>query len=215
MSASLLLVFLPASKHFHADDEPARRLPGHGRPPARRFASSAATLVGSLLFFAFLGLFTYLPFHLAGPPYNFSPSADRPRVFGLRRGGRFVAAGRALGAAFSVLANSCRGAFRDASRRPAHRCAEQPPSSSCALLLLCFANFVVQSTATAFVAATAEHDRAGANALYLFFYYVGGSLGGYLPGLLWPLYGWAGVLALTVTSLAFALVTVALTLCRR
>ena len=200
----VLLVFLPASTHFHA----AANLRGAYRGMAAHLRDARLVggyLVGSLLFFAFLGLFTYLPFHLAGPPYNFSPlwiglvflvygagAVSSPLAGRLARRFRFW---QVLAAALLVtlLANLLTAT----------------PSTGVlvgALLLLCFANFVVQSTATAFVAATAEHDRAGANALYLFFYYVGGSLGGFLPGLLWPLYGWAGVLALTVTALALAVI---------
>ncbi len=208
----VLLVFLPASRHF----QPTLNLRGAYRGMAAHLRDKRLVggyLVGSLLFFAFLGLFTYLPFHLAGPPYNFSP---------LRIGFVFLVYG--AGAVSSPLAGRLARRFRfwqilvgALSVTLLANLLTAAPSAAvlvCALLLLCFANFVVQSTATAFVAATAEHDRAGANALYLFFYYVGGSLGGYLPGLLWPLYGWAGVLALTVTSLLLA-VTVALTLCRR
>lgn len=208
----VLLVFLPTSTHFHA----AKNLGGAYRGMAAHLRDTRLVggyLVGSLLFFAFLGLFTYLPFHLAGPPYNFSPlwiglvflvygagAVSSPLAGRLARRLQFWQV-LVVALLVTLFANLLTLA----------------PSTGVligALLLLCFANFVVQSTATAFVAATAEHDRAGANALYLFFYYVGGSLGGFLPGLLWPLYGWAGVLALTVTSLALAVV-VALTLCRR
>jgi YNFM family putative membrane transporter len=72
------------------------------------------------------------------------------------------------------------------------------------LLLLCFANFATQSTATAYVAARAERNRAGATALYLFAYYAGGGLGAYLPGLFWPGYAWPGVVGLTVVALLLA-----------
>ena len=207
----VLLVLLPSSSYFRATEN----LRGAYRGMAAHLRDSRLVggyLVGSLLFFAFLGLFTYLPFHLAGPPYHFPPlrigliflvygagAISSPLVGRLTR--RFQFWKILAGALFVTLTANL---------------LTLAPSTAVligALLLLCFANFVVQSTATAFVAATAAHDRAGANALYLFCYYVGGSLGGYLPGLLWPLYGWAGVLALTMTSLTFAIV-VALTLCR-
>lgn len=207
----VLLVFLPSSNHFRA----AKDLRGAYRGMAAHLRDKRLVggyLVGSLLFFAFLGLFTYLPFHLAGPPYRFSPlwiglvflvygagAVSSPLAGRLARRFKFWQV-LAVALLVTLLANLL----------------TVMPSTAIligALLLLCFANFVVQSTATAFVAATAEFERAGANALYLFFYYVGGSLGGFLPGLLWPLFGWGGVLALTVTSLALATV-VALTLCR-
>ena len=82
-----------------------------------------------------------------------------------------------------------------------------------ALLVLCFGNFATQSTATSFVATQADHDRGGANSLYLFTYYLGGSLGAFLPGLLWTSFGWTGVLMLTCTMLVLG-ITAALTLCR-
>lgn len=161
----------------------------------------AAYGVGFCLFFAFLGLFTYLPFRLELPPFGFPPALTG-LVYGVYVAGvvssplagrwaRRLGAGRLLALAL-----------------PATLLALLATATSSlaglltALLALCFANFVAQSSATAFVAARAERDRAGANALYLVAYYLGGALGGYLPGLAWQAAGWPGVLASAGTALA-------------
>ena len=207
----LLFALLPSSSNFRADTHLGSAYRGMVQHLRNR-QLLGGYLVGFLLFFAFLGLFTYLPFQLAGPPYAFSP---------LYIGLIYIVYG--AGALSSPLGG------RLAKRLPfwqvlslglgltlsANLLTLVPRTAVLvgALLLLCFGNFIVQSTATAFVARTAKHNRAGANALYLLFYYVGGSLGGYLPGLLWPLLGWEGVLLLTGSSLALALI-VAVTLCR-
>jgi MFS transporter, YNFM family, putative membrane transport protein len=207
----LLLLFLPPSRRFVASDRLSRAYRGmirHLKNPRLLGAYG----VGFALFFAFMAVFTYLPFYLEAPPFGFSPAAiglvytvyaagviSSPVAGLLSRGlGRQMLMVFAL--AFLVLAN-LGTLYADATLL------------ILCLILLCFANFATQSTATAYTAAQAAENRAGATALYLFAYYVGGSLGAYLPGLLWPPYGWAGVVALTVTALMMALAA-AKTLCR-
>ena len=169
-------------------------------------------VVGFCLFFAFIAVFTYLPFYLEAPPFSFSPAAT-----GLIY----------LVYATGLLSSPLSGVLtRRLSRRVvmalgmlvalAANFATLTPNTALliiALLILCFGNFATQSTATSFVATQADHDRAGANSLYLFTYYLGGSLGAFLPGLLWTRFGWPGVLIFTCTMLAFG-ISAALVLCR-
>ena len=77
------------------------------------------------------------------------------------------------------------------------------------LLIVCFGNWLVQGLAVGYVATATRTDRAGANALYLLFYYIGGSLGGYLPGLAFPISGYSGVVVLSVAALTLGLLSAA------
>jgi YNFM family putative membrane transporter len=52
---------------------------------------------------------------------------------------------------------------------------------------------------------TAASSRGAASSLYLVFFYVGGSLGAYIPGLLWGRFAWHGLVSLTVFTIVLAL----------
>jgi YNFM family putative membrane transporter len=205
------LVRLRPSRHF----VPSRALRGayagmlaHLRSP--RLVGGFA--VGFSLFFAFMAVFTYLPFYVEQPPFGFSPGevgllylvyaagvVSSPLAGALAvhvgpRGVMVLGLGTALVASGFTLLPSA-------------------PLLIAALLALCFGNFAAQSTATAFVATQAERDRAGASALYLFAYYLGGSLGAFVPGLAFARLGWSGVLLLSAAALLSGMTAAAL-LCR-
>ncbi len=207
----LLLLRLQPSTHFHAAPKFTQAFKGLLSHLSNRPILGGLG-VGFCLFFAFIAIFTYLPFYVEAPPFNFSPSATgliylvyaagllSSPLSGLltqRLSRRLV---MALGMLVALAANF-------ATLVP------NTPFLVAALLILCFGNFATQSTATSFVATQADHDRGGANSLYLFTYYIGGSLGAFLPGLLLPSFGWAGVLALTCTMLVLG-ITTALLFCR-
>ena len=58
--------------------------------------------------------------------------------------------------------------------------------------------FVVQTLSLGFIAATVPHAKSTAVGLYVTTYYIGGALGGIVPGLLWTRFAWPGVVALLV-----------------
>jgi MFS transporter, YNFM family, putative membrane transport protein len=62
--------------------------------------------------------------------------------------------------------------------------------------------FVCQAVATGFVAVTAREGRSSAVGLYVTCYYIGGSVGGVLPGYAYESYGWAGAVATVLAMLA-------------
>jgi YNFM family putative membrane transporter len=62
------------------------------------------------------------------------------------------------------------------------------------------------------VSDVARADRGAASALYFSAYYGAGALGAYVPGLAWEAWGWDGVAALGLGSLAVALAALASTL---
>jgi YNFM family putative membrane transporter len=172
-----------------------------------------AYLVGAGLFFAFIGIFTYLPFRLAAPPYAlatgvissvylvYAAGAVSSRVAG-RLTGRFtpralIATGLAVEAAGMALTLA----------RPL-------AVVVLGLVVLVIGTFVAQAVAPAFVNATAETAKGGASALYLTSYYVGGTLGSALPGLAWQAAGWPGVIGACVAATVVAMAANAL-LCGR
>jgi YNFM family putative membrane transporter len=164
-----------------------------------------AFLVGGALFFGFIGVFTYLPFYLTAPPFSLSPglvafayvsylagvitsplaghlSTRYPRRL-LIATGLLIAI---LGIALTLVPNT--------------------PLVVLSLFVLCAGMFTAQAVAPALVNQLAREAKGGAGALYLVSYYVGGTLGGVVPGLAWQSLGWPGVVALCIAALAVALV---------
>ena len=69
--------------------------------------------------------------------------------------------------------------------------------------------FAAHTVASGWVGAVARRDRAEASALYLFSYYLGGSVAGALGGLVYSVGGWPATVWLVGTLLILALLLVA------
>ena len=74
------------------------------------------------------------------------------------------------------------------------------------IAIFTFGFFGGHSIASSWVGRRATHDKAQASSLYLFFYYVGSSVGGTAGGTFWTSFGWGGVVAMIVCFLVFALI---------
>ena len=73
-------------------------------------------------------------------------------------------------------------------------------------MVLVLGTFTAQAVVPAFVNATARTAKGGASALYLAFYYLGGTLGSALPGLAWQAGGWPAVVAACAASVCVGIV---------
>jgi YNFM family putative membrane transporter len=154
--------------------------------------------------FGFMSVFTYLPYHLDEPPYRLgtaqvssaylaylagvaiAPFAGRSAA---RRSPRLLmAAGFAVAAAGVLLT-----------------LAEPLWAIALGLVVLCLGMFTAQAVAPGFVNTTAPSAKGGANALYLAFYYLGATVGSWLPGLAWQAWRWPGVVAVSLAALAAGL----------
>lgn len=74
------------------------------------------------------------------------------------------------------------------------------------IALLTFGFFGGHSIASSWVGHIATHDKAQAASLYLFFYYVGSSVGGTAGGTFWSLYGWTGVVSMIICFILLAII---------
>jgi MFS transporter, YNFM family, putative membrane transport protein len=208
--ATLLWKMLPDSRNF------ARNVPLE----AKRFNFAiwehltnrpllGAYLTGFCLMYAFLGLFTYLSYYLASPPFDLplallsfayvtyligvwsSPLAAKMVPRWGRRGTLLI--GFAImwaGALITVAQNLLLVIV--------------------GLFVLCFGMFACQSTATALPGEYVKdaRKRGSATALYQMFYYGGASCGGFLPGLLYQAGGWLFVVGGITASVAAGVVAV-------
>jgi predicted MFS family arabinose efflux permease len=157
--------------------------------------------VGFGVLFNFIVVFTYVSFHLAAPPYNFSPSllgtifltyligsATTPLIgravsrFGRRRFILGVIFFWAIGALLLLAA--------------------PVPAIIAGLALCAVCGMMCQGVSTAYVASFAKEGRSSAVGLYVTSFYVGGSVGALLPGLTWTSWGWPGAVAMTLGMIA-------------
>jgi YNFM family putative membrane transporter len=168
-----------------------------------------AFLIGMTLFFGWIGMFTYLPYHLVEEPYRLG-TAEVSSVYAVYLAGVLVSpiAGRISGRVSPRLVMAV-GLALAAAGMLATLLAPLWAIVS-ALVLLCLGMFTAQAVAPTFVNTSATSAKGGASALYLMFYYVGGTLGSFLPGLAWQAWRWPGVVAVCVASLAVALLADAL-----
>jgi MFS family permease len=157
----------------------------------------ATYAIGFGVLFNFIATFTYVSFHLAAPPYRFSPTllgslfltylVSSPIVpwvgraialFGRRR---FMLGIIALWIAGVLLLLA-------------------PPVSAIivGLTLCAVCGMICQAVSTGYVAMTAKEGRSSAVGLYATSYYAGGSAGAFITGIAWTLAGWTGCAATIV-----------------
>jgi YNFM family putative membrane transporter len=163
-----------------------------------------AYLVGAALFFGWTGVFTYLPFHLAAPPYALTTAAISSVYLVYAAGVATSPTAGRLSARFGQRPLIA-GGLAVAAAGVALTAARPLPLVVLGLVVLVVGTFTAQAVAPAFVNVTAESAKGGASALYLTSYYVGGTLGSALPGLAFQAAGWGGVVACAVAALAVAL----------
>jgi YNFM family putative membrane transporter len=171
-----------------------------------------AYVVGASLFFGWIGIFTYLPYHLSAPPYGLSTGLVSSVYLVYAAGvvaspvaGRLsarVPPRRLIGIGLAVEAVGMAASL-----------ATPLAAVVAGLVVLVLGTFTAQAVAPAFVNVTARSAKGGANALYLAAYYAGGTLGSVLPGLAWQAAGWTGVVAACGASVGVGLVANAV-LCR-
>ena len=164
------------------------------------------------LFFAFIAVFTYLPYRLAAPPFRLSTdaiaSAYLVYVVGIAASplaGRLAARVAPERIMLAGLAISAAGVAVTLSGSLAVLVT--------GLLVLVVGMFTAQALGPSYVNETATEAKGGASALYLAFYYLGGTLGSWLPGLAWQRWGWAGVAGSSLLALGAAALAVSI-LCR-
>lgn len=75
------------------------------------------------------------------------------------------------------------------------------------LFVLCAGMFTAQAVAPAYANAAARGAKGGGSALYLMFYYAGGTLGAAHPGLAWQTAAWPGVVGVRLAALGAALLS--------
>ena len=164
--------------------------------------------VGFGVLFNFVAAFTYINFYLAAPPFSLSP-AFLGAIF----------ATYLLGTALTPLTG--RAVARFGRRRfalallllwmggMALTLVPTLPAIIAGLATCVVAGFFVQACSTSYVAVNAKEGPSSAVGLYVTTYYIGGSLGAIVPGLVWNTAHWPGVVATIAAMLSLMALIVA------
>ncbi|HEX8034160.1 MAG TPA: MFS transporter [Ktedonobacterales bacterium] len=197
---------LPPSRHFErrplALSTLGTALLRHLRDPGLRCLYG----IGFLLMGGFVTMYNYIGFHLSAPPYNLSQSVIS-WIFVLYLVGAFASTWmghladrfgrrRILWVGVAIMLTG------GLVTLPA-----SVPIKILGVAIFTFGFFAAHSIASSWVGLRATAERAQASALYLFFYYIGASVGGTSGGLFWAWLGWPGVIGLIAVFLigAFAI----------
>jgi predicted MFS family arabinose efflux permease len=165
--------------------------------------------VGFGVLFNFMATFIYISFHLAEPPYNFTPTL-LGALFATYLTGTLVVpwVGRAIALlgrrrlVLGVIAVWIAGALL--------LLAPQIPVMLVGLTLCATCGLICQAISTGYVVTATKEGRSSAAGLYASSFYIGGSAGAFLMGLVWHNAGWNGCVAGIIVVLAIMATIVAL-----
>jgi MFS transporter, YNFM family, putative membrane transport protein len=170
----------------------------------------AATMVGSSMFFAFVGTFSYVGYRLEHAPFDLSQTGSGLIFLLWLLGAAGPPAGRLAGRVgwrrTGLLAVGLSAAGLALSG-PALL-----PTLVIGLALYTLGMFVGVTSAQLGMGGARGTNPGTASAIYYGVYYVAGALGGYLPGLAFEAAGWGGVTAVAAGALVVALGGLALSL---
>jgi YNFM family putative membrane transporter len=195
---------LPDSTNFSPQPFSTRN---HFRSLFKQMQDPGLLFLYGIAFFlmgSFVTLYTYLGFQLEGPPFNLSQgvigwifalyilgsfsSAWCPRLAERWTRQRVMILGIALTGLGSLITLS-----------------PSVPVKVLGVALLTFGFFGAHSLASSWVGKRAGSGKAQASALYLFFYYMGSSIGATSGGVFWSTAGWTGVIGMISVFVLIAL----------
>ena len=197
--ATMLLLWLPADSPREAHGSASSQSPA-GSSLAAHLTSRpllGTYAAGFCVLFTQIVTFTYVTFHLAAPPFGLSTAA---------LGWLFVV--YLAGAAVAPIAGQWVDAY--GHRRTLVAAIALGVTGSiltlghaivivvAGLALVCSGVFAAQAAASSYIGIATARDRGLAVGLYATFYYIGGSVGGSLPALVWNRGGWPACVALVV-----------------
>ena len=160
--------------------------------------------IGFCMLFTLVSVFSYITFYLAAPPFRLTTSElswlFAVYLFGLiatlLAGTVLVRIGLRHGMILSVIL--CLSGV-------ALTLIPSLVAVGFGLAIASSGVFISQTCANSFLRdASSSNTRVSAAGMYICSYYIGGTVGGVLPGLIWKFYGWYGCAALTSSLLVLA-----------
>ncbi len=172
----------------------------------RRLLGTCALGFGML--FSQVACFTFVNFQLAAPPFNLSTS-QLGSVFAVYLLGMVTTP---LATRVTVRAGRTNALVAACSTSAMGLALTLSPmlwAVVAGLALLAGGLFLVQALSMGFIGTAVPRARSSAVGLYVTSFYIGGAVGGVLPGVAWHQFGWPGVVACILVVLAL-MVTIGL-----
>ena len=194
-AAVSVAILLPTEKKFRPMTGGVRAMLRGWQEHVRNPRLWGTCAVGFAMLFTIVATFTYVNFRLAGPPFGLSPGA-LGAVFTVYLVGVVTTP---LATRLAVRIGRPRTAALAAAIAIVGQLCTLLPTLPAVILGLALASaglFVAQALGLGFIGVAVPRARYSAVGLYVSTYYVGGALGGVLPGGLWHRYGWPGCVAL-------------------
>lgn len=167
-------------------------------PQPRGLTIATTAGAGFMLLFTQAAIFTFIPFRLAAPPFGWDGPAIGvlylvflPALLFIGASRKIVARRGHAAALLTALGLSWLG--QATTLLPAS------PAIVIGLMIVSTATFFAQAVLAHAVSINVAKTSQSAAGLYLFSYYVGGSLGALIPAFTWHRLGWSGTIALVVT----------------
>ncbi|MDB5598569.1 MAG: hypothetical protein JWN71_613 [Xanthobacteraceae bacterium] len=199
LCAITVALLLPRERGFVRSENIAtsmRQMLQHMRNPQLL----ATYAIGFGVLFNFIATFTYITFLLAAPPYSLSATllgaifvTYLTGVFLTPWVGRVVARFGRRHFVIGVIALWIGGVLLTL--------APSLPVIIAGLAICAGCGLLCQAVSTGYVTITAREARSSAVGLYVTSFYVGGSLGAFIPGLAYEAAGWSACVALVVAML--------------
>jgi len=205
--AIVVFFLLPREKHFVRSPglmESTRQMLAHLRNP--RLVATYA--VGFCVLFNFIGIFTFINFHLAAPPYLLTPSLLGAIFLTYLMGsvttplvGRLVARFGRRNLMIEVAFIWMIGA--------ALTLAAPLPLIIVGLMMCAACGMMSQAVSTGYVTVSTPTGRSSAVGLYATSFYVGGTAGGVLGSIAWTIGDYPACVVLVIAVLAIIVLIVA------
>ena len=164
----------------------------------RRLVATYA--IGFGVLFTFVATFTYVNFLLAAPPFSLSPTF-LGLIFVVYLGGSVIAPLAGAGVARFGRRRLVMLAIAVWICGLLLTLAPSLPTIIAGLAISAASGILCQAISTGVVAVSAEQGHSSAVGLYVTCYYVGGSVGGVLPGVIWNAAHWPGCIGMVVAVL--------------
>lgn len=188
----LFWVLLPNSENFHAKRFRPATLFTNVKLHISNPILLMCYLIGGFNFFIFINQYSYITFVLEAEPYSLSASYVSLLFLTYLTGTIGSALSGKLAVYYSQPKIMALGTLI-LMLGSAITLYGSLTSIIIGLLINCFGFFLCHSTASSFVSKNAHQAKASASSLYLVFYYLGASVGGFYLDPFWQAGGWIGV----------------------
>lgn len=202
----LFIWLLPASKQFQAKAFRPRSVLSDIRDHLRNPWLLAAYVIGGLNMLVFLTQYSYITFVLAEAPYHLSTHA-LGMLFLTYLTGSLASAGSGRASAWFSQPTCMIIGILLLMLGSLLTLMEQLPMIISGFLINSFGFFLTHSTLSSWVSQHALKARASASSLYLVFYYLGASLGGFYLEPFWQWARWPGVVLASLLVFVLTLST--------